>query len=73
MALEAGDVISRLLLDMSDFKRALKSAPGVAKKDLRKVNVALKSTMKEMDKDVQKFVRRSELHGKKFEKGLVVL
>lgn len=68
MALEAGSIISRLLLDMSDFKRALKTAPGIAKKDLQKVNRAMSTTMRQMDKSVKGFVDKSVVHGKKFEK-----
>ena len=69
MAIEAGSIVSRLMLDMTDFKKAMKSAPGIAKKDLAKVNTAMKTTMRQMDKSVKGFVDKSEAHGKKFEKG----
>ena len=67
--LDAGDIVSRLLLDMSDFNKAMKSAPGIAKKDLDKVNKKMKTTMVQMNKSVQGFVDKSEKHGKRFEEG----
>ncbi len=69
MAMQAGDIISRLMLDMSDFRKAMKSAPGIARKDLDKINKGMKTTMRQMDKSVKSFVDKSEKHGKKFEKG----